>query len=152
MGENDCSICGKAFRSHRALKFHMDNHNDEKNMENWQKERERSRSRIRDLSASSGKKSPDQFKKTGEREGRREIKDFNQMNRLSKLDSQKMVCSEAGCTREFSTKIMLDFHMEKEHDKKQKGALEISRKGRVQATLLCKNCIGLNLITVLITV
>ena len=44
------------------------------------------------------------------------------------MDAQKTVCSEPGCGRGFSTKLMLDFHMEKEHGKQVKSSLITDRK------------------------
>ena len=43
MGEYDCRKCGKSFRSHRALSFHMEGHKDDDKEAEWQAKRERSR-------------------------------------------------------------------------------------------------------------
>ena len=138
MGEFDCSACGKSFRSGRALNFHMENHKDEKRDAEWQQKRERSRSRIRELSTDRESLSHVTSKVSGERSGRAgrsALKDYglseSHLSRLSKMDASKMNCPEPGCPRSFSTKMSLDFHMEKDHGKKQKGALEINRKARI---------------------
>ena len=49
MGEYDCRKCSKSFRSERALKFHMESHDEDASMAAWNERRERSRSRIREL-------------------------------------------------------------------------------------------------------
>ena len=86
-------------------------HKDDKSMAVWQTKRESSRSRIRDLSTGSDEKA---CFRSGERRGRSDksdLKDFGltdtTKSRLSKLDDGKKTCSEPGCDRSFSTKIML---------------------------------------------
>ena len=55
---------------------------------------------------------------------------------MNSSDEKRLCCKEPGCTRSFQTKVMLDFHMEREHKKKQEGALEITREGLSKRYLL----------------
>ena len=100
MGEYNCTQCNKTFRSERALKFHTENHADEKSDKEWSARRERSRSRVRELSASRESIEADAYK-AGERGGRATSRrnlglDTGVKNSLASLDQKTKTCMEPG--------------------------------------------------------
>merc|ERR1712235_79877 len=48
--------------------------------------------------------------------------------RLDQANDKRLCCKESGCDRTIQTKVMLDFHMEREHGKRQADALLLNRK------------------------
>ena len=99
MGEYNCTQCNKSFRSERALKFHAENHADEKSDREWSAKRERSRSRIRELSASRDSVEQDAYQ-AGERGGRSSRRnlglDSGTKSSLASLDQKTKTCGEPG--------------------------------------------------------
>lgn len=100
MGEYNCTQCNKSFRSERALKFHTENHADEKSDKEWSARRERSRSRVRELSASRETLEADAYQ-AGERGGRTTSRrnlglDAGIKSSLDSLDQKTKTCVEPG--------------------------------------------------------